>query len=59
MTKIEVQTTKYETTRQSGVQAMSQSEKVNQALTMLRIVCLMILLLDFEKDEIVEGVEGD
>jgi hypothetical protein len=56
ITKIAVQTTKYETTRQKGVHSISQSEKVNHADLALRIARLkrgtLALVID---DEVEEG----
>jgi 3-dehydroquinate synthase class II len=58
MTKIAVQTTKYETTRQKGVHSISQSENVNHADFALRIARLgrdsFVLVID----ETEEGAEG-
>lgn len=56
MTKIAVQTTKYETTRQKGVHSMSQSENANHADLALRSARVNRGALGFVIDEMEEGV---
>jgi hypothetical protein len=58
MTKMAVQTKKYETTRQKGVHSMSLSEKVSHADFAPRAALLRMEALVLVIDETVEEVVG-